>query len=126
MAKVTAAAAGGRLTVTAVAPGEASVTVIARDPGGLTATQRMNVVVRDPGPTTPPPPPNQSPETVGTIGAVELTVGSSVEVDVSGNFRDPEGGALAYSAAAADGGVATASASGSVVEVVGVGSGETT
>ena len=71
-------------------------------------------------------PSNQSPVTVGTIGALELMVRDTVDVEVSGNFQDPEGGPLAYIAAAADQRVATATAAGTVVEVVGAQRGQTT
>ena len=82
--------AGSTVTITAVAPGTAVVTVVATDPGGLEARQSFQVVV-----------PNRPPDAVGTIDDRELMVGDSAVVDVAGLFSEPDGQPLRYSAAAA-------------------------
>ena len=53
-----------------------------------------------PGGGTPPapPPPNRAPVAVGEFGDLDLDPGRSAEVPLAGRFRDPEGGALGYSA----------------------------
>ena len=60
---------------------------------------------------------NRAPATVGTLPAIEITVGESRTVGVSGAFTDPDGDALTYSAASTDVAVATASTAGTVVTV---------
>ena len=45
-----------------------------------------------------PPPPNRAPVAVGEFGDLDLDPGRSAEVPLAGRFRDPEGGALGYSA----------------------------
>ena len=75
------------LTVTAKAGGTATITVIATDPGDLTAEQQFSVTVNTP------------PTTVGTIPDQTLTVGgTAATVDVSGYFSDPDGDTLIYAA----------------------------
>ena len=77
-------------------------------------------------PIDPPPPQNRAPVAVGSIGALTLDVGATVTTDVASNFNDPDGDALTYSAATSDGGVATATVSGSVVSTTGVAAGTAT
>ncbi len=100
---VTAAAVGNTVTVEAVAPGGAFVTVTATDADGLSAAQRFQVVV-----------PNRNPVAVGTIPPLELAVDDSTTMDVSAYFADPEGQELTYAAAVTDTVVATVSGLGSV------------
>ena len=111
----TAAAAGSSVTVTAVSPGNASITITARDPGGLQATAAVNVTV-----------PNRAPRAVGTIAPLTVVGGETATVDVSGNFMEPDGQTLSYSAASSNASVATASATGSTVTVTAVGRGMAT
>ena len=83
----------------------------------------------DGGTTVPPvdpPPQNQAPVAVGSIAAVTVDVGATETTDVASNFNDPDGDALTYSAATSDGGVATATVSGSVVTTTGVAAGSAT
>ncbi len=105
-AVATASVSGSVVTITGVSKGAASVTVTATDGGGLSAQQSFGVTV-----------PNRAPAALGTLPAVEFTVGESRTVDVSGAFTDPDGDALTYSASSSDVTVATASASGTVVTV---------
>ena len=111
----TATGAGSSVNITAVSPGNATVTISASDPGGLQATSAVSVTV-----------PNRAPRAVGTIAAVTVAGGETETVDVSGNFTDPDGQTLSYSASSSNPDVATATASGSTVTVTAVGRGMAT
>ena len=112
---VSVSLSGSSLTMVGVAAGNATVTVTAADPGGLTAAQSAAVTVRAS---------NRAPEAVGSIPAQSLDAGGRVTVDMSGYFRDPDGDALTYTAVTSDAGVASASTSGgSRLTVVGIGPG---
>lgn len=85
----TASASGNPVTITPVAAGAATITVTAKDLGGLSATQEISVTV--------PPQPNRNPILVGSIDTQQLEVGKAVgTVDVSGKFNDPDGDTLSY------------------------------
>ena len=102
-------------TVAAVTPGSVTVTIMATDPGGLAGTQTFQVIV-----------PNRAPQPRGTLPAIAVFVGDTGNVGVSGNFSEPDGEALTYSAASLNPAVATVvSVLGSVVTVVAVGQGTT-
>ena len=109
------AVSGDTLTVTGVARGEATVTVTARDPGGLEAGQSFAVTIV-----------GRAPVAVGTIADREVFVADEVEVDVSPYFADPDGDELAYSASSWDPALATAAVSGTTVTLAGEGVGEAT
>ena len=79
---------GATVTVTAVSPGDALVTIVA-DATGLKAQQSMSVVV-----------PNRPPLAIGQIENREVIVGDSLTVDVSAFFSEPDGQKLAFTAAA--------------------------
>ena len=100
---------GSALSVTGVARGRATVTVTARDPHGLEAEQRFVVTV-----------PNRAPVAVGAIADREMFVGDGVEIDVAGNFTDPDGDALRYAAVSSDAERVAAAVRGGVVTVTGV------
>ena len=104
------------VTITAVGGGTATITVTARDSGGLAAMQSASVTVEG----------NQAPEAVGKIPDQALGVGQpSSRIDVSAYFRDP-GDSLTYSAATSDREVATVSLAGSTLTVTAVGEGRST
>ena len=113
----TATVSGSVVSTTGVAAGSATVTITARDPGGLSATQTMAVTVNAT---------NSAPEVTGTIDDRTLNVGDSVTVDVAENFSDPDGDDLTFAAASSDADVATASVSGSMVTVMAVAAGSAT
>ena len=113
----TAAVAGSDVTITGIAPGSATVTVTATDPGGLSATQEFTATVTAA---------NRAPEAVDTIPSQTVQSGGSVTLDVSANFSDPDGDALAYAASSSDGGVATAAVAGSDVTITGIAPGSAT
>ena len=109
----TASTSGAVVTVTAAAQGRAVVTVTATDGGGLSAEQSFAVTV-----------PNRAPAAVGALPGLELIVGESRTVDVSGAFTDPDGDALSYTATSSRTRVASAAVTGTVVTVTAVGAGE--
>ncbi len=113
-----ASVSGTGLTLRALSPGRATVTVTATDPGGLSVEQVFQVTV-----------PNRPPEAVGTIAGLELLTGEDAGVDVADHFTDPDGGALSYtvstrSPVSADTSNVAASVSGAVVTVKAVFPGE--
>ena len=113
--RATVVVAGDTVTVTGVAAGNTTVTVTARDPGGLSAEQSFAVKV-----------PNRAPEVVEAIADVEVYVDGAVVVDVVAGFADPDGDELEYSAVASDTTRATVVVSGSLVTVTGVAVGSAT
>ena len=116
-AVVSVSMSASTLTLVGVAEGTTTVTVTATDPDGLTAAQGFQVTVETP---------NRAPEAVGTIPAQTLTTGQTATVDVASYFRDPDGDALSYTAASSNAAIATATMSGTSVEVVAVSAGFTT
>ena len=88
---VDASVEGGELTVTAVAKGDASVTVTATDTEGLTATHTFAVTVA-----------NQPPLAMGSIEAQTIEVNETATLDLSSHFTDPDGDDLAYDAVISD------------------------
>ena len=109
----TVVAAGSTVTVTAVSPGVAVVTMIATDPTGLKAQQSFRVVV-----------PNRPPTAVGTIPDRELMVGDSATLDVSGYFSEPDGQVLGYAAAVSDSSRLTATVEAAVLTIAAVAKGD--
>ena len=108
-AKVTVSVSSATVSITAVATGTATITVTATDPGSLTATQTFSVTVVQP---------NRTPTAVGTVLKQTISPGAStVSVNLSGHFSDPDGDALTYTASSSDTAVATASVSGTTVSV---------
>ena len=90
---------GSTITVGAVAEGSAAITITARDPGGLAASQNVAVTVQRP---------NSVPQAMGTIPAQTLRAGESAVVNLSSYFTDPDGDALTYDAASSNTSVVTA------------------
>ncbi len=107
--------AGDSVTVAGVAKGETTVTVAARDPEGMEATQRFVVTV-----------PNRAPVPVGVIPAMRLMTGSTTRFAAAPHFNDPDGDPLRFKATSANAQVATAVVSGRMVVVTAVASGTTT
>ena len=102
----TATVAAATITIRAIAPGVATITVSASDPEGGAARQTVQVIV-----------PNREPQAVGTISERTLSVGETEMVNVSSYFTDPDGDTLSYTAASSNAGVAEASVSGSSVVI---------
>ena len=101
-----ASAVGSMVTITAVTPGNASVTVTATDPDGMKGQQAFQVLV-----------PNRPPLARGTIPAQTIIVGHNATVNLSAHFTEPDGQTLTYTATAADLAIATPAVSASVLTV---------
>ena len=112
----TAILSGVMVTIVPVSAGSADITVTAADPDGLSAAQTFEVTVEEPE--------NRPPDPVGVIEPLMLVEGGpTVEVDVSGAFRDPDGDELKFAVESSDDQVATASVSEAKVTIVPVSSG---
>ncbi|MYA43577.1 MAG: hypothetical protein F4Z31_17760 [Gemmatimonadetes bacterium] len=84
----TATSAGGKITIVAVSPGEARVSVVAADGTGRSAQQSFDVLV-----------PNRPPVVVRGISGFVGSVGpGAIVVDLSRHFSDPDGEVLDYTA----------------------------
>ena len=103
----TASVAGTAISVTALAKGDAIVTVSATDDEGLAATQEFAVTV-----------PNRAPVVIGALPPLRLQVGDSAVVVMSDHFEDPDGEALQYESVLSDTSTATVSAIGPVLTIV--------
>ena len=110
----TASLSGTTITIRAVAPGSASVTVTASDPGGLEARQSFQVMV-----------PNRAPQPRGTMAPVTVPAGRSNAVDVSSYFTELDGEPLSYFATSSNSAVASVSVAGSTVTVTALAKGTT-
>ena len=113
----TASVSGSDVTVTGEAPGSATITVTATDPGGLSAIQTFEVTVT---------PANRAPAASAAIPDQSVEEGTQAAVNVAGAFSDPDGDALRYEATSDASSVATASVSGSDVTVTGEAPGSAT
>ena len=111
----TVTVSGSRMTLVGRGVGDATVTVTARDPGGLEAEQRFRVTV-----------PNRWPEPVGTIANRVVGAGRIQTLSVSAYFRDPDRHVLLYSAVSSDPARATVAMSGSMLTLAGVAKGTAT
>ena len=110
---VAVSGAGATVTVTAVSPGDALVTILA-DNNGLKAQQSMSVLV-----------PNRPPLAIGQIEDREIAVGDSSTVNVSAFFSEPDGQGLSY-AVAADSSLVNASVAEAMLTVVAIAKGTAT
>ncbi len=115
----TTTTSGDAVTVTAVSPGQATITVTGTDPGGLAAALSFSVTVFE-------TPPNRAPTPEGTMPDRGLQEGETATVDASTYFRDRDGDPLTLGASSSNGGVATATIDGTRVTVSAVSSGRAT
>ena len=112
---VTVSVSGATVTLTAVAAGTATVTVTATDPGGLTASQTRSITVG-----------NAAPVIKKLISDQTVSLGSTITINASDHFSDPDGDALTFSASSADTNIITASVSGATVTLTPSGTGTVT
>ena len=117
-AVASATVTGSAVTIAGESVGGAAVTVTARDPEGLTATQSFGVTVTEP--------PNRAPQRVGSIPGQTMGEGGSAMVDVKPYFTDPDGDDLNYTASTSDAGVASIEMQDGIVRITGAGLGEAT
>ncbi|MCY3676349.1 MAG: Ig-like domain-containing protein [Gemmatimonadetes bacterium] len=75
------------LGIVPVGQGSATLTVTATDPAGASVEQSFLVTVG-----------NQAPYSVADLTSLNMVVGSTINLDLSGYFRDPEGQQLSYGA----------------------------
>lgn len=111
----TATIAGKVVTVTAVVPGIATITITATDPEGLQGHQRFTVSV-----------PNRPPAAQGSIEAATIPVGGTATIDASAYFTEPDGQALTYSAASSESRVASVTVNQQIIIVSSLVPGSTT
>ena len=114
------AVSGAELTITAVAPGTATITVTVSD-GTDNVDRKFDVTV------TPVDPPvtNERPEQRLIDDIDDLRRGGTTGLDLSDYYDDPDGDDLKYGAMSDGTDVATVSLSGSVLTITGVGVGTT-
>ena len=106
-----AAVSGSDVTVRGVAPGTATVTLAATDPGGLSAALTFVVTVTAA---------NRAPTVSAQMTDQSVEEGAEVQVDISEAFSDPDGDDLTYDAVSDAQDIAAASVSGREVTVSGV------
>ncbi len=117
--RITVSMSGAIITITPVAEGTTTITVMAQDLEGLTIIQTIAVTVN--------PPPNRAPMASGTIVPVTLTAGDSpTNLDVSSYFSDPDGDRLTYTAVSSDTSRITVSMSGAIITITPVAEGTAT
>ena len=107
---------GSMVTVVAVGPGSAFITVTATDPDGASAAQTFAATVTQG---------NRAPQAVGEIPDGALPEGESFMAPVDVFFMDPDGDTLTYSAMSSDTAVATASMAANIITVTAVAEGMT-
>ena len=89
--RVSVSISGTVVTMRGVRAGQATVTVVATDPGGLTAEQGFGARVA-----------NRPPVAVGAMADRVVPAGSTATVDVGDHFEDPDGDVLSYFATSSD------------------------
>ena len=106
---------GNILEIVAGARGTTDVTVTARDPEGMTASQSFPVMI-----------PNRPPVVRAPVPQQTVNAGETVGLDVSAYFGDPDGDALTYEGLSSDPATAAVTVHGDAVEILGVARGEAT
>ena len=113
----TAEVSGSTVEVKGLAKGDATITVTARDPGGLAATQSFDVTVEDL--------PNRAPVAIDQINdLLDATPGERYRALLTNVFADPDGDPLTYTASSTNRAVADPETVGDTifVETLAVGS----
>ena len=108
-AVATATESEDEVVLRAVAQGGARVEVIARDPGGLTATLEFAVTVSEASGV------NRAPVVVSAVAPRKLNEDDSITIDVAPYFQDPDNDFLTFTTASSDTAVVAVTVSGSEV-----------
>ncbi len=74
-------------------------------------------------PPPPPPPPNRPPAATASLAPVEVHVGDTASIRISGAFSDPDGDALSFAATSSDVEVVAVALASGLVTVTAVGKG---
>ncbi len=111
-AVASASVSADTLAVLAIRPGIASMTVTAQDPGGLAASQHVDLMVA-----------NRAPILADSIDALELFTSDSVAIDLRAHFSDPDGDTLSFAAESSNPAVVTVSLSGHAATIAAAGRG---
>ena len=112
----TVGVSGSELTITGVAAtGETTITVTATDGDGEFVTDEFVVTVG-----------NRAPEAEDSIPDQSVVQGTSITLDVSSYFTDPDGDALTFTATSTNGGIATVGVHESVLTIFGAAAGTAT
>ena len=109
-----AQASDANIDVTGVNPGTATITVTARDTGGLTASLQLGVTVNGP------------PVLTDSIPDHIVAEGASATVNLDDHFTDPDDDVASYEAESSDDAVASVSVEGSTATITGVSAGSAT
>ena len=112
----TVAMEGSSATITAVAAGDAVITITASD-GEASASQGFTVTVAA-------APRNNPPVAVGTIPGSSLAIGGSSTIDAAGYFSDADGDELTYTGSSSNEAVATVAMDGSSATITAVAAGD--
>ena len=115
--KATVNVAGGTLNLTSKWVGTTDVTVTASD-GSLSVSQRFTLTIL-------PRENNQAPTVSSTTPVLNVEPDSSIDVDLSTYFSDPDGDPMTYTASSDDTAKATVSTSGSTMTITAVALGRT-
>ena len=122
IATVTVAADQSKLTLTGVAEGTATITVVAQDSDGNRVSDAFDVSVK-PKPESP----TGAPTVVSPLDDISLEGPEWREIDLSAVFHDPDGDALTFTAVSSNYSVATTlHVDGSTLTVLGTGTGTAT
>ncbi len=115
----TASVAGSIVTIWAMSPGMAEITVTAADPAGLTASQHFTA--------TTEPPTNRAPRVAAPIlgRTLKLNQSEKATIDLNNYFTDPDGDPLTFEVSSGDNAVATASVSNGTATLLAVALGTT-
>ena len=109
---VTVSVTGSVVTIMAVSPGTADVTVTATDAAGLTAAQTFSAATE--------PPPNRAPLVSAPMPdqTLKLNESEKASIDLGLHFTDPDGDPLTFEATSSNTQVATVSVSNSTVTLL--------
>ncbi|WP_419163345.1 hypothetical protein [Candidatus Palauibacter sp.] len=107
---------GSTATITAIAAGDAVITISASD-GSASVSQGFTVTVQA-------EPVNNPPVAVGTIPGSSLEIGGTSTIDAAGYFSDADGDELTYTGSSSNEGVATVAMEGASATITAIAAGD--